>query len=128
MSNHAPETRSMEEPKTWAELCQRYPDQWVTVVGTELDDDGQFDFRAARVISQGTSRAEAYARAKPVLDEYTDYGCFFTGPIRPLRPGFLHIHDLPSGFDIDGLLGPSFLRQFNYELRSREGRLLVDFA
>lgn len=38
----------------------------------------------------------------------------------------VHVHDLPEGFGIDGLLGLSFLRQFNYEIRSGEGRILVD--
>jgi predicted aspartyl protease len=37
----------------------------------------------------------------------------------------VHAHDLPEGYGIDGLIGLSFLRQFNYEVRSREGRLLV---
>lgn len=32
----------------------------------------------------------------------------------------------PEGFGIDGLLGLSFLRQFNYTVRSGEGRLLVE--
>jgi hypothetical protein len=37
----------------------------------------------------------------------------------------IHVHDLPVGIGIDGLLGRSFLRSFNYEIRSREGRILV---
>jgi hypothetical protein len=37
----------------------------------------------------------------------------------------IHVHDLPAGFGIDGLLGLSFLKRFNYEIRSREGRILV---
>jgi hypothetical protein len=37
----------------------------------------------------------------------------------------LHVHDLPEGYGIDGILGLSFLRQFNYEIRSAEGRILV---
>jgi predicted aspartyl protease len=32
-------------------------------------------------------------------------------------------HDLPEGFGIDGLLGLSFLRLLNYEIRSAEGRI-----
>ena len=40
----------------------------------------------------------------------------------------IHVHDLPSGFGIDGLLGLSFLKQFNYEIRSAEGRILVERA
>lgn len=38
----------------------------------------------------------------------------------------VHVFDLPDGFGIDGLVGLSFLRHFNIELRLAEGRLLVD--
>lgn len=38
----------------------------------------------------------------------------------------VHVFDLPDGFGIDGLVGLSFLRQFNIELRLSEGRMLVD--
>ena len=37
----------------------------------------------------------------------------------------VHIHDLGEGIGIDGLLGLTFLRQFNIEIRPAEGRLLV---
>jgi aspartyl protease family protein len=37
----------------------------------------------------------------------------------------LHVFDLATGDDIDGLIGLSFLDQFNYEVRSIEGRLRV---
>jgi hypothetical protein len=40
----------------------------------------------------------------------------------------VHAHDLPEGFDIDGLLGLSFLNQFDYQIRSLQGRILVDRA
>jgi predicted aspartyl protease len=40
----------------------------------------------------------------------------------------IHLHDLPAGFGIDGLLGLSFLKRFNYEIRSIEGRILVERA
>ena len=40
----------------------------------------------------------------------------------------IHAHDLPEGWGIDGLIGLSFLRQLNYEIRSREGRILVERA
>jgi hypothetical protein len=38
----------------------------------------------------------------------------------------IHVHDLPETLGIQGLLGLSFLRQFNYEIRSAEGRILAD--
>jgi predicted aspartyl protease len=37
----------------------------------------------------------------------------------------IHVHDLPEGIGIDGLLGLSFLKQLNYEIRSAEGRILT---
>jgi hypothetical protein len=40
----------------------------------------------------------------------------------------IHVHDLPEGIGIDGLLGLTFLKHFNYEVRSVEGRILVDRA
>ena len=40
----------------------------------------------------------------------------------------VHAHDLPEGWGIDGLIGLSFLRDLNYEVRSREGRILVERA
>jgi hypothetical protein len=45
------------------------------------------------------------------------------------EPNFqIFAQDLPSGWDIAGLLGLSFLRQFNYEVRSVEGRIMVERA
>jgi predicted aspartyl protease len=38
----------------------------------------------------------------------------------------IHAHDLPEGLGIDGLIGLSFLRQFNYEISSQEGRIRVE--
>jgi predicted aspartyl protease len=37
----------------------------------------------------------------------------------------IHVHDLPESLGIQGLLGLSFLKLFNYEVRSIEGRILV---
>jgi len=38
----------------------------------------------------------------------------------------VHAHDLPESWNIRGLIGLSFLRQFNYEVRSLEGRICVE--
>jgi predicted aspartyl protease len=40
----------------------------------------------------------------------------------------LHVFDLETGDDIDGLIGLSFLRQFNCEFRFAEGRIRVERA
>jgi predicted aspartyl protease len=38
----------------------------------------------------------------------------------------VNAQDLPDGWNIEGLIGLSFLRQFNYEVRSGEGRICVE--
>jgi predicted aspartyl protease len=40
----------------------------------------------------------------------------------------LHVFDLAAGYDIDGLIGLSLLRNYNYEIRSIEGRIMVERA
>jgi hypothetical protein len=40
----------------------------------------------------------------------------------------VHAHDLPEGFEIDGLLGLSFLNEFDYQVRSLQGRIVVERA
>lgn len=40
----------------------------------------------------------------------------------------VHAHDLPEGFGLDGLLGLTFLSEFDYQVRSRQGRILVERA
>ena len=40
----------------------------------------------------------------------------------------IHVHDLPAGYGIDGLLGLSFLKRFNYEIRSWRAGSFVDRA
>lgn len=40
----------------------------------------------------------------------------------------VHAQDLPEGWGIEGLIGLRFLRQFNYEIRSLEGRILAERA
>lgn len=40
----------------------------------------------------------------------------------------VHAFDLTDRADIDGLIGLDYLKQFNYEVRSAEGRILVERA
>lgn len=40
----------------------------------------------------------------------------------------VYAQDLPSGWAIDGLIGLSFLRLLNYEVRSLEGRIRAERA
>ena len=46
-----------------------------------------------------------------------------------MRAPMVHVFDLPPSWDdLDGLLGLSFLDHLNYEIRSKEGRILVERA
>jgi predicted aspartyl protease len=38
----------------------------------------------------------------------------------------IHVFDLAAGYGIDGLIGLSFLRQFNYEVRSSDAVIRVE--
>lgn len=38
----------------------------------------------------------------------------------------IHVFDLADRHQIDGLIGLNFLQKFNYEIRSAEGRILVE--
>jgi hypothetical protein len=38
----------------------------------------------------------------------------------------VHVHDLPEDVGIDGLLGLSFLKQLDYEVRSADGRIRIE--
>ena len=50
-----------------------------------------------------------------------------TGAAETIITNFrIHAQDLPAGWGIDGLIGLSFLRLFNYEVRSQEGRINVE--
>jgi predicted aspartyl protease len=38
----------------------------------------------------------------------------------------VHVFELANRYGIEGLIGLNFLRRFNYEIRSEEGRIIVD--
>lgn len=38
----------------------------------------------------------------------------------------IHVFDLADRYEIDGLIGLSFLHRYNYTVRSAEGRILVE--
>jgi hypothetical protein len=38
----------------------------------------------------------------------------------------VNVFDLADRYGFDGLLGLNFLNQFNYEIRSEEGRIIVE--
>jgi hypothetical protein len=73
--------QTISEPLTWAEICSRYPDQWVCLVEIDRSDPNNFDFRSARVVGHGKSRREPLEQARAWRDRYRSIGHYFTGPI-----------------------------------------------
>ena len=88
--------RWISEPLTWAEICARYPDEWVCLVEMDRVHPDLFDFRTARVIGHGKPRGESVDQALAWRDfawrdDYDLIGHYFTGRItvRPPRPSII---------------------------------------
>ena len=80
----APATEfAITEPLTWAQIRERYPDQWVTLVEIEKDgtEDPYTGFKTARVASVGKTLREALKQGRTFERGYTSSACPFTGEI-----------------------------------------------
>ena len=82
---------SISEPLTWAQVCERYPDQRVCLVEMDRIHPHGFAFRTARVIGHGRTRSEAFEQARPWRDRYPEIGHYFTGKIAPPSQGLPRI-------------------------------------
>jgi hypothetical protein len=69
-------------PLTWAEICERYPNQQVYLVEMDRIHPRGLEFRTARVIGHGQTRREAFEQARALRDRYVEGGCRFTGQSR----------------------------------------------
>ena len=75
-------TPFMSEPLTWAQICERYPDEWVCLVEIERSNEADLEFRTARVVGHGKHPRDPYVQARPFRDRYIGLGHYFTGRIR----------------------------------------------
>jgi hypothetical protein len=76
----------ISETLTWAEICARYPDEWVCLVEMDYIDPNGPEFRTARVIGHGKAR---HAPVEPALrwrDHYDLIGHYYTGRITVRQP------------------------------------------
>jgi len=82
----------VSEPMTWRELCDRFPDQWVSLVGIDWVDDNERELRMGLVAGHG-SRHDAVKQARPLHSVFRAIGHFFTGRDgdAPEVPLFLHV-------------------------------------
>jgi predicted aspartyl protease len=90
-----------------------------TIVIPEVLDELGYNPREGEAI---TVMRSAVGREEGYLIRVARFGCLGHAS-NEFR---IHAQDLPEGWGIEGLIGLTFLRQFNYEIRSTEGRILVD--
>lgn len=69
----------ISEPLTWAEICARYPDEWVCLVEVDHIHPNDFEFRTARVISHGKTPGAPVEQALLWRDHYDLIDFFYTG-------------------------------------------------
>jgi hypothetical protein len=79
----------ISEPLTWEQICERYPDEWVCLVEIHWLHRSDFEFRTARVIGHGKSRAEPLVQALPWREQYRTIGHFHTAPLPPVAEPLL---------------------------------------
>jgi hypothetical protein len=75
------------EQLSWAEICHRYPNEWVVIVDYSLDEDK----RVARgaVLAHAPHKADIREQmAKP-----KDAAILYTGPVRPLAGVMVRFDD-----------------------------------
>lgn len=74
-----PPAREQPESLPWAEICARYPDQYVCLVDIVHDEMGSPVIETARVVGHGPTRDAAF---EPFLDlraKYRVHSVRFTG-------------------------------------------------
>lgn len=81
----------ISEPLTWAEICARYPDEWVCLVEVSFVDPTGPEVSTARVVGHGKTRGEPFAQASSWWTLYDEIGHFYTGHITapPRRPSLI---------------------------------------
>lgn len=90
-----------------------------TVVVPDMLDEIGYSARDARSITKVTSAIGEEHGYLLRLARFSALG--FTLTDVPI-----HVFDLANRYGIDGLIGLNFLDHFNYEIRSAEGRILVE--
>jgi predicted aspartyl protease len=90
-----------------------------TIILPEILDELGYNPRDGEAI---TVMRSAVGHESGYLIRVEKFGCL-RHQSRNLR---VHAQDLPDGWNLDGLIGLNYLRQFNYEVRSQEGRICVE--
>lgn len=76
------------ERMTWAQICVRFPDEWVVLIATEWLNEDDFEFGTAVVLGHGKVHDEVLRQTRPLRENVMDSGIFFTGRARALPRSF----------------------------------------
>ena len=79
------------EPLPWAEICTRYPDQFVCVVDIVHPPLRSPEIISARVVGHGATDDEAFEPIRDLATQYPRFAVRFTGEstIPLIRPSFV---------------------------------------
>jgi len=77
---------AISEPLTWAEICARYPDEWVCLVEIEHEVPNGVAIRSARVVGHGKTRRAPFDQVDAGWEQYKLIGHYFTGRITTSSP------------------------------------------
>ncbi len=79
------------EPLTWAEICRRYPDQYVCLIDIVHARRGDPDIVSARVVGNGATDDAAFEPIRDLEKDYPRFAVRFTGEstIPLIRPSFV---------------------------------------
>jgi hypothetical protein len=79
------------EPLTWAEICRRYPDQYVCLIDIVHPRRGDPDIVSARVVGHGATDDAAFEPIRDLEKDYPRFAVRFTGEstIPLIRPTFV---------------------------------------
>jgi hypothetical protein len=67
------------QPLPWAEICARYPDQFVCLVEIKRDELGSPAIKTARVVGHGPTRSAAFEPIRDLNERYPRFTVRFTG-------------------------------------------------
>jgi hypothetical protein len=62
-----------------AEICARYPDQWVCLVDLKMIEFGSPEIRTARVVGHGPTHGAAFDPNRNLHAKYRGHAVWFTG-------------------------------------------------
>jgi hypothetical protein len=79
------------EPLPWAEICARYPDQYVCLIDIIHPPLRSPEIISARVVGHGATDDEAFEPIRDLAIQYPRFGVRFTGEstIPLIRPSFI---------------------------------------